>query len=148
MRITSLVVALLLAMPASAKDSDGHLRAADAFDRAIAAADEATVRSLLAPDVLIYESGGQETSLAEYAAGHMKSDMQFMANMKSSVLDRKHGVAGPLAWVATRRRMTGSYADKPLDLFSTETLVLRKEPAGWRIVHIQWSSQSAQPKKP
>ena len=148
MKITSLVVALLLAMPASAKDPDGHLLAVDAFDRAVAAADEARVRALLAPDVLIYESGGQEASLAEYAASHMKADMEFMSKVKGTVIDRKHGAAGELAWVATRRRMTGSYADKPIDVYSTETMVLRREQAGWRIVHIQWSSQPAQPKKP
>jgi ketosteroid isomerase-like protein len=146
-RIASLVVALLLAMPSCAKQTDGHLLAVDAFDQAVVSGDEARVRELLAPDVLIYESGGQEASLAEYAASHLKADMEFMAKVQGTVIDRKHGVAGEFAWVATRRRMTGSYADKPIDVYSTETMVLRKEPAGWRIAHIHWSSRPVQPKK-
>jgi hypothetical protein len=30
---------------------------------------------------------------------------------------------------------------KPVELVSTETMVLRKGEAGWRIEHIHWSSQ-------
>jgi ketosteroid isomerase-like protein len=122
------------------------LRAAEAFDNAIASGDEAQAKELLAPDVLIYEAGGQETSRDEYASHHMKGDMAFMAKVKSTVLDRKSGTAGDLAWVATRRQMTGMHKDKPLDIFSTETLVLKHESAGWRIVHIQWSSRPVKPK--
>ncbi|MGH8442593.1 MAG: YybH family protein [Nevskiaceae bacterium] len=144
-RAASLAIALLFAAPAGAKDTDGHLRAADAFDRAIGAADPGAIKALLAPDVLIYEFGGQEASFEQYAAAHMQADMEFMAHVKGSVLDRRHGTSGDLAWVATRRRVTGSYKDKPIDVFSTETLVMRRDAAGWKIVHVQWSSQPAQP---
>jgi len=133
---------------AAARDALDPAGTADALDYAIAHGDEAQVKALLAPDVLIYESGGQESSRDEYAAHHMKADMAFTAHVQRKVLDRRQGSAGELAWVATRSRVTGTYKDKPIDELSTETLVLKRTPEGWRVVHIQWSSRPAQPKAP
>jgi ketosteroid isomerase-like protein len=36
--------------------------------------------------------------------------------------------------------MKGAYKGKPVDRLTTETMVLRKTPDGWRIVHVHWSS--------
>lgn len=139
---------LLSAMPSAfGGDSTDPLATAKAFSAALMAKDEATVKTLLAPDVLIYESGGQETSRDEYAGHHMKGDMEFMANAKVQVLDSKHDVGQDRAWVATRSRITAKLKDKSIDVFSTETLVLKRTPEGWRIVHIQWSSRPVEPKK-
>ena len=44
---------------------------AESFNSALARGDADTVRALLLPDVLIYESGGAETSALEYAGHHM-----------------------------------------------------------------------------
>jgi len=142
--------AMLLAAagPVPALDMMDPVGTASAFGAALARGDEVTVKSLLAPDVLIYESGGQEGSRDEYAAHHLKADMAFLAGAQVRVLDRKHGVSGDLAWVATRSRIAGMHKDKPVDVFSTETLVLKRAPGGWRIAHIQWSSRPAEAKSP
>ena len=120
---------------------------AEAFQRALAAGDEAAVGNLLAPEVLIYEFGGQESSREEYMSHHMKGDMAFMAKAQMQVIERKHGASGNLAWVATRSRITGVHRDKPVDVFSTESLVLERKPEGWRIVHVHWSSRPVEPTK-
>lgn len=144
--VTIALMLLSLAMPAAARDMMDPLSTAKALGAALAAADEATVKSLLAPDVLIYESGGQESSREEYMSHHMKGDMAFLANAQIQVIERKHGVNEDLAWVATRSRIMGKHKDQPVDVYSTETLVLKREPGAWRIIHIQWSSRPAQPK--
>ncbi len=136
---------LCAAAPATARDAVDPVATADAFGAALARGDEAAVKQLLAPDVLIYEFGGEESSRDEYAAHHMKGDMAFLAGMKIQVIDRKHGANGNLAWVATRSRVTGTYKDKPLDSYSTESLVLRRARDGWRIIHVQWSSRPVAP---
>jgi len=144
--VTIALLLLSLAVPAAARDMMDPLSTAKALSAALAAADEATVKSLLAPDVLIYESGGQESSREEYMSHHMKGDMAFLANAQIQVIERKHGVNEDLAWVATRSRIMGKHKDQPVDVYSTETLVLKREPGAWRIIHIQWSSRPAQPK--
>ena len=134
--------------PAAPREPMDPVATASAFSGALASGDEAVVKDLLAPDVLIYESGGQESSRDEYTGHHMKEDIAFLAGTRQEVLGRQKGVSGDLAWVATRTRITGKYKNKPIDLFSTESMVLKREPAGWRIVHIQWSSQPAEKKTP
>ena len=149
MRTEWVVVAVLLgclATPAVAADLDA-VATAKAFSAALVAKDEAMVKTLLAPDVLIYESGGQEASRDEYAGHHMKGDMEFMTNAKVQVLDSKHDVGQDRAWVATRSRVTTKYQDRTIDVFNTETLVLKRTPEGWRIVHVQWSSRPVEPRK-
>ena len=120
---------------------------AEAFQRALVAGDEAAIGNLLAPEVLIYESGGQESSREEYMSHHMKGDMAFLGKSHVRVIERKHGTSGDLAWVATRSRITGVHRDKPVDVYSTESLVLQRQPAGWRIVHVQCSSRPVTPQK-
>ena len=115
----------------------------DAFEAAIVKGNEAMAKALLAPDVLIYESGGQETSRDEYAAHHMKGDMAFLAGSKREVLSRASGGDDQHAWVTTRSRITGRHKDKDVDILSTESMILKNTSEGWRIVHIHWSSRPA-----
>jgi len=121
---------------------------AEAFNRALAAGDADAVHALLLPDVLIYESGGVEASAAEYASHHMPADMAFMANMRREHLSQESGGDNTNAWVATRSRLSGRFKDKDLDLDSTETLVMSRTEAGWRIVHVHWSSAPHKSAKP
>ena len=119
---------------------------ADAFAAALAKGDTARVLALLSDNVIIYESGGQESSREEYASHHLPLDVAFMAGMKTQLLDRKHGGNGDLAWVVTRSRFTGVYKGKAVDVYSTESLVLQRSAEGWKIVHVHWSSQPAEEK--
>lgn len=114
------------------------------FGKALAAADFKTVESLLDADVLILESGGAERSRAEYLGHHAISDAQFLKGAHSQLKRRRAWVEGDLAWVGSESELHASKDGKPLTLLSTETMVLRRTPEGWRIVHIHWSSR---PKK-
>lgn len=114
---------------------------ADALHAALLAADEASVRSLLAEDVLIFESGGVERSLEEYASHHMHADMAFTKGTERELLERTERSSGDLAVVNSRSRMSGTFRDQPVDLDSNETLVLSRASGEWKIVHIHWSSR-------
>lgn len=119
------------------------LGVAKALHAALSSGDAAAVERLLAPDVLIMEGGNVERSRKEYAAHHLQSDVKFMKQV-SYKLDRQTSDTGAaLAWVASEARMSGAPAGKAIDLISTETLVMKKTPSGWQIVHIHWSSRSA-----
>jgi ketosteroid isomerase-like protein len=162
------VIALLLAMAAPAWAHPGAhpprpaqtpaptappvaldaLGTANAFSAALAKGDASTVMSLLAENVVIYESGGQESSREEYASHHLPLDIAFLAGIKIEVLERKQGGNAEIAWVITRSRFTGTHKGKAVDLYSTESLVLQHASAGWKIVHVHWSSQPVERKAP
>jgi mono/diheme cytochrome c family protein len=125
------------ALPAEAADAAAVV---DNFQKLLAQGKTREASALLDPDVLIFEGGGAERSRAEYASHHLKSDADFMKNAVVAQESRTGKVAGDLAWIATVSRIKTSGA-KALDLSSTETMVLRRTPEGWRVTHIHWSSK-------
>lgn len=139
--------ALLLALTTAAGSAEptDPVATVNAFADALRKGDAATVTRLLAPDVLIYESGGQEASRDEYASHHMKGDMTFLASAQIEKLDQKAFVQGDIAVVATRSRIAGASKDKSIDVLGTETITLKKAGGTWQIVHVHWSSRPRNP---
>ena len=124
----------------------GALNAAetvDSFLKRVAQGDLNGAAQLLDPSVLIFESGGAEKSRDEYASHHLKSDAAFLKDAEVRQLSRTGDALGDFAWVATESELKSAGA-KPIDLISTETMVLQRGPDGWRVKHIHWSSR---PKK-
>ena len=113
---------------------------ADQLYQALRSGDSDSVRTLLAPDVLIFESGNTETSLEEYAGHHMPSDMAFLSAMDKTLLSRQVTVGSDLAVISSRSRLSGLYQDTEQDIISTETLVLQRTNGDWQVVHVHWSS--------
>ena len=117
------------------------LATAHQFAEALGNGDEASVMNLLADDVLIYESGGVESSLEEYASHHLPADMKFLSGMTKKSISEKVFTQGDLAVITSLSQLTGTYRDKAIDSKSTETLVLERTDNTWKIVHIHWSSR-------
>ncbi len=120
--------------------ADSAVATAAAFQEALNSDDAVQVKALLDPKVLIFESGAAERSRAEYAAHHLRADMDFLKTVTYKLQRQTGDTVGDLAWVASESRMTGTSSGKAIDLLSTETLVLKKGTAGWRIVHVHWSA--------
>jgi ketosteroid isomerase-like protein len=68
-------------------------------------------------------------------------DAKFLKAVNHRLLSRTGDAVGDLAWVASEASLSGDVSGKSVNVISTETMVLRKTPAGWRIVHIHWSSR-------
>lgn len=116
----------------------------DQFSIALKAGDLKRAGGFLAADVLILESGEAETSREEYLGGHALFDAAFLKQARIDVKRRTARVEGSFAWVGTESELHASTDGKPMTLLSTETMVLKKTPSGWRIVHIHWSSRPKQ----
>jgi ketosteroid isomerase-like protein len=116
------------------------------FHVALAAGETQKALDYLAPDVLIVEEGGAERSRAEYASHHLAADAAFTRAVPGTPLSSTGDAIGDLAYIVTETRMTGVYDSKPVDRLSAESAVLRNGPAGWKIIHIHWSSRAARPK--
>lgn len=123
------------------EDAAPAVAIAEQFGEALAAGNFDTVETLLAPDVLILESGGAERSREEYLSHHAISDAKFLKDAHHQLLRRRAQVAGDLVWIGSESELHTTKDGKPLTLLSTETMVLRDTPEGWRIAHIHWSSR-------
>ena len=110
------------------------------FHQALKAGDEAIVKQLLAEDVLIYEGGNAERSLADYASHHMGADMAYLKNLTITLKELQVKVVGDIAISTAISHATGEYKGKQIDSTAMETLVLSKQHDGsWKIIHIHWS---------
>ena len=124
-------------VPASAREAAAIV---DAFHAGLRRQDTRAAAALLAEDALIFESGGVERSKAEYAAHHLKADAAFSQAVRSTVTRRQGSSSGKMAWVASEGRVSGKWKGKPVSEVTTESMILRRTSAGWKIVHIHWSS--------
>ena len=119
------------------------VRAVQALHEAMSAGDAKRVQDVLDPKVLIMEGGNVERSRVEYAGHHLPADLKFMQAIDYKLERQTGDTVGDLAWVASEARLSGTREGKPIDLVSTESLVLKKAAAGWKVVHIHWSSRAA-----
>ena len=115
-------------------------RVVDAFHAALSRGDATRAAALLADDALIYEEGGAERSMAEYAAEHLPADAEFSNSVRTQLTRRTASAGGGFAWVASEGAMVGTFNGRPVNRRTTETMVLRHGESGWKIVHIHWSS--------
>ena len=138
------LAAVVTAAPLAAQTPiDTPVGVVRAFHQALAAADSTKALSLLAPDVVIFEAGGVEASRDEYESHHLGADMRFAMATKRVITDQKTGNSGDVAWVLTESTTTGTFRDREVNSRGTETMILRRNSSGWRIIHIHWSSRRA-----
>jgi uncharacterized membrane protein/ketosteroid isomerase-like protein len=116
------------------------VKVAESMSSAIGSGNTDELKRLLDQNVVIFESGNVESSLAEYQSHHMKSDIAFMATMNVELLSREVIDAGDSATVISRSRIRGQFKGKEIDLVNTETLVIQKRNREWKVVHVHWSS--------
>jgi ketosteroid isomerase-like protein len=141
------VLALLVApapLLAQSSDSAAVARVVTSFHAALAAGDSSAALALLAEDVLVLESGGMETR-DEYRAHHLPADIGFARAVPSTRTPARISVRGDVAWVVGTSRTSGTYRDRAVNSSGAELIVLTREPDGWRIRAIHWSSRAARP---
>lgn len=126
-----------------AEGAEAAVATVERFSVALASGDLEAAGAELDPAVLILESGGIERSRDEYLSGHAKSDAKFLSAAQISLKHRTAKVSGDMAWVASESAIHAMRGEDLLMVDSTESMVLRKTPTGWKIVHIHWSSRRA-----
>lgn len=122
------------------EDVAGAVATVDRFQAALAAGDLEAVAAELDPEVVILESGAAEYSAAEYLAAHAKNDAEFLKTARVEPGHRTARLSGDLAWVAGLTEMEIEHEGESVEIDSAESVVLKRSPTGWKIVHIHWSS--------
>jgi ketosteroid isomerase-like protein len=115
--------------------------ALERFSTALSAGNLEAAGAELDASVLILESGGAERTRDEYLGGHAKSDAAFLKAAHLTLKRRTAAATGELAWVGSESEIHATKDGKPLAVASTETAILKKTAAGWKIVHLHWSSR-------
>jgi len=136
-----MVSVLFISAPSSAEKLSEPTAVLDAFRTALTEGDTEVVKDVLSDDVLIFEGGGVERSLAEYSAHHLKSDIKFSQAVPSQLLERTVQEADGLAVITSRYSVSGEYNGREVDLTMNETVtVSNTTESGWKIIRIHWSN--------
>jgi ketosteroid isomerase-like protein len=142
---TSLVTPAAGQTPAN--DEASVLAAVKAFHTALGSGNGAAAMELIAPDALMMEVGGMETR-EQYEKAHLPADIAFEKSVTVKRMPVKVVVRGDVAWVTTSADFTGTFEGRPVDFLGLELMVLSREPAGWRIRAVHWSSRNRRPPAP
>jgi len=126
---------------AAGGDSAAVAQTVERFHRALAAGDSSAALALLAPDVVIQESGDQETR-AEYRSHHLAADIEFARAVRSQQGPFRVRVRGDAAWASSTTTTQGEFRGRAINSAGAEMMVLTREPGGWRIAAIHWSSHA------
>ena len=122
-------------------DSAAAAAAVTAYHRALATGDSARALALLAPDAVVLESGGAE-SRAEYRSHHLAADMEFARAVREARTPLRVTVRGDVAWVSSTSTAQGTFRGRAINSAAAELMVLTREPVGWQIRAIHWSSRA------
>ena len=133
-------VPALAQQPEAAVDELAVRAVVQGFKDALAAGDSTAALGYLHPDLVVYEAGHAET-LAEYRAGHLAADMEFSAAVETTVLEQGVIVRPEMALWVSESESKGEFRGQAIDSRGTETVVLLPTDAGWKILHVHWSSR-------
>ena len=125
-------------------DSAAVVRAVNDFHKAISSGDSTAALALLATDAVILESGGIE-SRSEYRSHHLAGDIGFAKAVTSTDGPLHVTVADNTAWTHRTRTTQGTFNGRAINSVGAESMVLTREPSGWKIRSIHWSSRNRRP---
>ena len=122
-------------------DSTAIVQTIARFHAALAAGDSAQVAALLAPDVLILESGGIETR-EEYLGGHLRGDIAFAQAVARQPGPMTLRVVGDVAFAASTSVTQGEYRGRSVNSVGAELMILVRTGGIWKIAAVHWSSRA------
>lgn len=126
------------------QDSTDVAAVVERFHGALARGDSLGALALLADDVVVLEGGASETK-AVYRAHHLQVDIAFSSAVPAQGGPLSVSVRGDVAWVSRTRTTQGEFRGRAVNSASAELMVLTREPEGWRIRAVHWSSRACRP---
>jgi ketosteroid isomerase-like protein len=124
-----------------ATPDEAEIRAAVlGFKAALAAGDSTAAIGYLHPDLVVYEAGHAE-SLSEYRSGHLGADMEYAAAVATQPIEQGLIVREGMAMWVSEGESKGEFRGRQVESHGTETIVLIPTDAGWKILHVHWSSR-------
>lgn len=138
------VVALgCLSFPAQAQ-SDVKA-AVEKYNLAFRSKDVATIRNLLADDVLLYEHSVRNVGLADVFENHLKPEIIEFEDLKAEFTDVRITSGKEMALVTRQYKIQGKMRGKEITAAGNETMVWKKVGKVWKLAHIHYSHPCPRP---
>ena len=123
-----------------AHDSDSQLTdSLQKYDMASAKRDVETVKSLLAPEILVYEHSVRNDGLQDAFENHLKPEILESEGLQLDYSDVRITAGTDLALVTRQYKIHGKVQEKEINAGGNETMVWQRKGADWKIVHLHYS---------
>lgn len=133
---TLLIAAVWLSL--NAKDHTLQV-ALDRYDQAMRTKDLETVKSLLSPDIVLYEHSVRNLGLQDAYENHLKPEISEFENLKMEFSNVRTTAGEDVAVVTREYHIQGKLEGKDVDASGNESMAWKKNRGRWRIFHIHYS---------
>lgn len=128
--------------------TDVQLKTAiEKYDRAVQTKDVATVKTLLAPDVLLYEHSVRNAGIEDVFENHLKPEIVEFEDLKLEFSDVRLESGRDFGLLTRQYSIQGKLRGQDINAKGNETMVWRKSLTDWdwKIVHIHYSHPCPRP---
>ena len=147
--VLALVLVITPSLSSQTQAQDAALkRAMQTYDEAFRARDVGTIKSLLAPDVLLYEHSVRNDGLQDVFENHLKPEILEFENLQMEFSDVRLTPGVDLALLTRQYKIEGRLGGKDIKAHGNETIVWKKIGSQWRIIHIHYSHPCPRPAAP
>lgn len=147
--VLAVFLVLVLSVSAQMPASESQVRSAlEKYDRAVASKDVATVKDLLANDVLLYEHSVRNDGLQDVFENHLKPEILEFQGLQLDLSDVRITPGTDLTLVTRQYRVRGKLGERTIDSTGNETIVWKKVTGAWKIAHIHYSHPCPRPPAP
>lgn len=120
--------------------ANAALQVVNTFMADIAGGQLEAARQLMAPDAIVLANGQVLGDRDHYIDGAAKGDAVALGSVHRELLHRDVNVGQNFGWILSEKRL-GKPGGKGEVV--TETMLLARTGAGWKITHIHWSGRTA-----
>ncbi len=123
-----------------AQSDEAAVRAAvEAYNRAFTTKDLATLKGLLAPEIVLYEHSVRNVGLDDVWENHLRPEVSEFENSTAEFTDLRVSATPAMALVLRQYRIQATMKGRPIDARGNETMVWVKRGGAWKVAHIHYS---------
>jgi uncharacterized protein (TIGR02246 family) len=140
------VAFLIFAMPVAAQNPEQQVRAAvESYNKAFVEKDLPALKSLLAPDMVLYEHSVRNIGLDDVWDNHLRPEVEAFEGTTAEFTDVKIWAVQDMALVTRQYAITATMRGRPIDARGNETMVWTRRDGEWRVTHIHYSHPCPRP---
>ena len=141
-----LLMAVLPLATRASSEEDPVRKALRAYDEAVAKKDVETVRTFLAPELLLYEHSVRNDGAKDAFENHLKPEILEGDGLQVSFSDVRVTANSGLALVTRQYQVKGTFQGRAVDSTGNETQVWKQTDGQWKLIHIHYSHACPRPK--
>lgn len=131
-------------LPAQSQEREVR-NALERYNTAFTTKDLVTLRSLLAPDIVLFEHSVRNIGLDDVWENHLRPEVSEFEDAKATFTDVRVSAAGDMALVTRQYAIQATMKGKPIDARGNETIVWARRDGKWLVTHIHYSHPCPRP---